>query len=458
MVMNVATAELPARAAAPSPSRPRATCSCRWTRPLRRKLSEVFVTYRMERDFTKEQILATYLNVVLFGQRSYGIAAAAETYYGKPLDELTVAQAATLAGIIQLPSRYNPVTNPKAAEVAPRLCAAAHDASWATSTKPPPQRPQPSPSPRAASRRCRTWKRRMWPSWCGRRSCSRFGEAAVNAGYKVFTTLDGRLQTAANRAAAHGPDRIRPAPWLSRPAGQGEGARRGRRRASSMRCWSKHEAVEPAAAGGGDQGGRHQCRRAHPRLAAMRRSTGMDCPGRGRVRKAALGAAPRKAADVRGRGRCGATWSPTSAARAQLAQLPQAQSALVALDPDDGAIVSLVGGFDFYRNKFNRVTQARRQPGSGFKPFLYSAALEEGFTPASVILDMPPVLESAATRKKLAAGEFRRGLRRADAAARGAGAVAQPGVDPHPADHRRRMPPSTTPRSSASTRTPCRAT
>ena len=105
----------PARAPAPSPSRPRATCSCPWTRPPRRKLSEVFVTYRMERDFTKEQILATYLNVVPFGQRAYGIAAAAETYYGKRLDELTVAQAATLAGIIQRPSRQNPVTDPKAA-------------------------------------------------------------------------------------------------------------------------------------------------------------------------------------------------------------------------------------------------------------------------------------------------------------------------------------------------------
>src|SRR5262245_47403142 len=82
----------------------------------RRKLSEVFVTYRMENDFTKEQILATYLNVIYFGQRSYGVAAAAETFYGKKLDELTVAEAATLAGVIQLPSRYNPVTNPKAAE------------------------------------------------------------------------------------------------------------------------------------------------------------------------------------------------------------------------------------------------------------------------------------------------------------------------------------------------------
>jgi penicillin-binding protein 1A len=91
-------------------------------------------------------------------------------------------------------------------------------------------------------------------------------------------------------------------------------------------------------------------------------------------------------------GRCGVRGHRPARA-ALLAQLPQAQSALVAMDPEDGAIVSLVGGFDFYRNKFNRATQARRQPGSGFKPFLYSAALDNGFTPATVILDMPPVLD-----------------------------------------------------------------
>ena len=87
------------------------------------------------------------------------------------------------------------------------------------------------------------------------------------------------------------------------------------------------------------------------------------------------------------------TWSPTTHGHAQLAQLPEAQSALVALDPNDGSVVALVGGFDYFTNKYNRVTQARRLPGSGFKPFLYSAALEHGFTPASVILDAPIVLE-----------------------------------------------------------------
>ena len=113
--------------------------------------------------------------------------------------------------------------------------------------------------------------------------------------------------------------------------------------------------------------------------------------------------------------RCGAgawraamssTWWPIWPGHAQLAQVPEAQSALVALDPNDGSVVALVGGFDYFTNKFNRVTQARRQPGSGFKPFLYSAALEHGFTPASrFLMDAPIVLDDSGAGENLAAGE-----------------------------------------------------
>ncbi len=117
---------------------------------------------------------------------------------------------------------------------------------------------------------------------------------------------------------------------------------------------------------------------------------------------------------------------------AQLAQLPEAQSALVALDPNDGSVVALVGGFDYFTNKYNRVTQARRLPGSGFKPFLYSAALEHGFTPASVILDAPIVLGGNGSEDDWRPENSERAVRRADAPARGAGALAQPGLDPHP--------------------------
>ena len=122
------------------------------------------------------------------------------------------------------------------------------------------------------------------------------------------------------------------------------------------------------------------------------------------------------------------------------------------MDPDDGAIVSMVGGFDYYSNKFNRVTQAKRQLGSGFKPFLYSAALEEGFTPASVILDMPIVLENAGEEENWRPENSDGTVRRAHAPARGAGVFTQPGVHPHPADHRPGCGRSSMPPSSVSRR------
>ena len=353
---------------------------------LRRKMSEVFVTYRMERDFTKEQILATYLNVIFFGQRSYGIAAAAETFFGKPLADVTVGEAATLAGIIQLPSRYNPVSNPQAAAVrrgyvlrrmeqlgyidSAQAAAAAQEPIASRGFAPLFDVEAPYVAELARQEVVR-----------------RFGPAAVNAGYKVFTTIDGRLQSAGNRALRiglieydrrhgyRGPlEKLKVDP-RSDPAALDE-------------LLAKRETVsllQPAVV-----------------LKVADTSAEVHIKGQGEARigwdglswarrqlkNGFTGAAPRKAAEVVAVGDVVYVISDRRGA-AQLAQLPDAQGALVAVDPLDGAIVSMVGGFDFYYNRFNRVTQARRQPGSGFKPFFYSAALEHGFTPASVILDMP---------------------------------------------------------------------
>ena len=199
MLMNVATADLAGQGGSTITQQAARNMFLSLDKTLRRKLSEVFVTYRMEKDFTKEQILATYLNVIFFGQRSYGIAAAAETFYGKSLNELSVAQAATLAGIIQLPSRYNPVTNPKAAEVRRtyvlRRMAALGYIDEATRAK--------AAAEPIASRGFAPLYDVEAPyvaELVRQDVVNRFGAAAVNAGYKVFTTLDSRLQTAANRA------------------------------------------------------------------------------------------------------------------------------------------------------------------------------------------------------------------------------------------------------------------
>lgn len=358
---------------------------------LRRKISEVFVTYRMEKNLTKEEILAAYLNVAYFGQRSYGIAAAAETFYGKRLDELSVAQAATLAGIIQLPSRYNPVTNPKAAEmrrtyVLGRMVRLGYIDS-ATAEKA-------SKEP-VASRgfALLTDVEAPYVAELARQEVvRRFGEGAVNAGYKVFTTLDGRLQAAANRAVRVGLMEYDRRHGYRGPLGKVtlEGAPSAEELDQMLSGFEAISLLQPAIV-----------------TAVKETSVQVHIRGQGEaniawdglswarpVVRGGLGANPRKASDVLKRGDVVHVVS-NRRGTAQLAQLPQAQAALVAMNPTDGAVVAMVGGFDFHSNKFNRVTQARRQPGSGFKPFLYSAALEQGFTPASVILDMPVVLEDA---------------------------------------------------------------
>lgn len=287
-------------------------------REWRRKLQEVFLTYRMEREFTKEQILALYLNVIFFGQRSYGVAAAAETYFGKSLADLTVGEAALLAGIPKAPTDMNPIASPQRARarrtyVVRRMhelgfidAAQAEEAN-AEEVDGKPNAPLHDVDAPYVAEMARI------------ELTSRYGEAALNAGYKVFTTIDSRLQAAANRAL-----------------------RLGLLEYDRRRGWR--------------------------------------------------GPAPKSAADVLARG--DVVYVVTNRERiAQLVQLPEAQGALVALDPDDGAIAALIGGFDYYTYRYNRATQASRQPGSGFKPFLYSAALDDGFTAASVILDAPIVMD-----------------------------------------------------------------
>ena len=354
----------------------------------RRKLQELFVTYRMEHDFTKEQILATYLNVILFGQRSYGIAAAAETYYGKRLDELTVAQAATLAGIIQLPSRQNPISHPKAAEarrayVLRRMTELGYidEATREAAAREP-----------VASRGFAPLVDVEAPyvaEFVRQEIVKRYGANAVNEGYRVFTTVDDRLQTAADRAL-----RIGLMEYDRRHGYRGAVAKLKLPAAASdddldemLGDYDSVNILQPAVVTKVDA----TSATVHIRAggSAVIRWEGMSWARP--ALKVGMGPMPRKAADVLARG--DVVYVIADKGAALLGQLPQAQAALVALDPHDGAIVSLVGGFNFYGNQFNRALQARRQPGSGFKPFLYSAALESGFTPASVFLDMPPVLD-----------------------------------------------------------------
>src|SRR5256884_389235 len=356
----------------------------------RRKLQETFVTYEMEHEFTKSEIFGLYLNVIFFGQRAYGVAAASETFFGKPLDQLTVAEAATIAGIPKAPSHYNPIVNPQLATgrrsyVLRRMRELGFiDAATADAAN---QQPM-----QARTHAPLFDVEAPYIAEMARLEVrQRFGPAAESSGYKVVTTIDGRLQAAANRAVRIGLiEYDRRHGWRG-PAGHVELAKATPEQLDQLvdeyaSVGNLSPAVVASVAGKSARvyvKTRGFAQIEWDGLSWARRVAGNEAPG----------PAPKSAADVVARGDVVYVVADPYG-HAQLAQVPEAQSALVALDPDDGSIAALVGGFDYFTNKYNRVIQAKRLPGSGFKPFLYSAALENGFTPASVLLDAPFVLEA----------------------------------------------------------------
>jgi penicillin-binding protein 1A len=351
----------------------------------KRKLSELFVTWRMEREFSKQEILGLYLNVIYFGQRAYGVAAAAETFFGKSLDELTVSEAATIAGVPQAPSRYNPISNPEFAQARRNYVLnrmhklrfiddAAFDAAKKENVSARAHAPLFEVEAPYVAEMARLDLR------------SRFGPAAEAAGYKVYTTIDGRLQTAANRAVRIGLiEYDRRHGWRG-PVGHAEVAGRTKETQFDglLDEYSSAGLLVPAVV----------VSVADKTARVFVRSRGfaqIPWDGLSWARKEDA-PAPKTAAEILAPG--DVVYVVTDGkGNAQLGQMPEAQSALVSLNPNDGGIVALVGGFDYFANKYNRVTQAKRLPGSGFKPFLYSAALDNGFTPASVLLDAPIVQE-----------------------------------------------------------------
>jgi len=355
----------------------------------RRKLQETFVTYRMEHEFTKQEIFGLYLNVIFFGQRSYGVAAAAEAFFGKTLDKLDVAEAATIAGVPKAPSRFNPIVDAQAATqrrayVLRRMRELGYiDAATAeAANKEPMQARAHAPlydveAPYVAEMARLELRQR-------------FGPSAETAGYKVYTTIDGRLQAAANRAVRVGLiEYDRRHGWRG-PAGHVDLPAHGE---------PDYDDLVDEYAGIGNLAPAVVTAVGDKTVKAYVKSLGpveIEWDGlswaRRELRNETLGPTPKEAAQVLARGDVVYVVADDKG-HAQLGQIPEAQSALVALDPNDGSIVALVGGFDYFTNKYNRVTQARRLPGSGFKPFLYSAALDNGLTPATVLLDAPIVLE-----------------------------------------------------------------
>ncbi len=352
----------------------------------RRKLAEAFLTYRMEHEFSKQEIFSLYLNVVFFGERAYGVAAAAETFYGKSLDQLSVAQAATLAGIVQLPSRYNPIVNPQFAKarrtyVLRRMKDLGYiDAATAATANA-------EPVEARAHAPLYDVDAQYVAEMARQEVRKRFGPKAETAGFKVYTTIDSRLQTAANRAVRLGLiEYDRRYGWRGATAHLDVDANADSSEMEDL--LDEYPPVGPLIPALVTQVADQSAKVYAKDLGFQQINWDGLAWARKQLDNERTGPTPKTAGEVLARGDVIYIYTDGQHA-AQLVQVPEAQAALVSLDPTDGSVSALVGGFDYFTNKYNRAVQAKRQPGSSFKPFLYSSALENGFTAASVLPDAP---------------------------------------------------------------------
>lgn len=365
-------------------------------RTFMRKFNEILLAVKIERALEKEDIFELYFNRVFLGHRSYGFEAAALVYYGTTISELSLAQHAMLAGIPKAPSRNNPISGPQGSLerrnwILGRMLGLGYidREAWTAAVAEPVSATHHGAQLSFAAHYAAEMARQEM--------LDRFGMAAYTNGYSVYTTISSELQQRAQDTVIQGlitydkRHGYRGAERRLPPPADGDSA------TSPLALWQAALTETPVVAGLTpvivtelvDQQAKilfrdgssdvllwdHGLRQASPYLSEN-----------------AVGRAPRSVEEVvsvgdliRVQRREDSSW--------QLAQVPAAQAALVSLNPDNGAIISIAGGMGFENSKFNRATQARRQPGSSFKPFVYSAALDAGFTAASIINDAPVVLQ-----------------------------------------------------------------
>ncbi len=385
-----------------------------------RKLKEIFLALKIERELNKSEILELYLNKIYLGNRAYGVGAAAQVYYGKSVQELTLPEIAMIAGLPKAPSRYNPIVNPERARdrrnyVLRRLLElgkidqARYDEAVAAEL----------------SADVRLSLAEIEALYVGEmvraEMVERFGEEAYTGGYQVFTTVDARAQAAANRALR--------AALLDYDVRHGY---RGVEARVELPEEQNDEAFEALLDSYTEIGGLAPAIvvAVEPRRARVYVDNlgfgvipweGLEW-GRRYIDESTVGPELENASGVLQAGdvirvapfegvpeseaapsdeaspKEGETVSEDDAPVLywSLRQVPAVSGALVSIKPEDGSVIALVGGFDFYQSKFNRAVQAERQPGSNFKPFIYSAALEKGYTPATLVNDAPVVFEDPA--------------------------------------------------------------
>jgi penicillin-binding protein 1A len=348
-----------------------------------RKAKEILLALKVEQELSKDRILEVYLNEIFLGQRSYGFAAAAQTYFGKPLERLSIAETAMLAGLPQNPHYANPVVNRQRAVARQRVVlermrvtGVITQAEWASAREEKLDVRSPLDVAVPAGHVAEMARRAV---------VERFGSEAYTQGLRVVTSLRAVEQRSAREAVRRAVlEHDRRTPWRGPedvedlPAGDGPELERAA--AQALRAHRDDEQLRVAIV-----------LQATPREVRVQLATGERLTLTGEaLRRAAPGLAPKAPAALalkRGavvrvmRVGQGGTWA--------LVQWPQVEGAFVALDPATGRIRALVGGFDFSRQPFNHATQAWRQPGSSFKPLLYSAALEQGVMPATLVDDLP---------------------------------------------------------------------
>ncbi len=354
-----------------------------------RKLTEIFIALRMEKALGKDQILELYLNKMFLGHRAYGVAAAAEYYYGKTLDQLTVAECATIASTFQLPSLVNPINSP-ARMIARRNWVIGQMLSNGYISKAEYTQAIAEPNHAFAHEQPIEVHAPYLAEMVRLQVLDRLGNDALTEGYVVHTTVRSDRQREAARALHQGL-----VAYDHRHGWRGPEAHK------ELAANATTEDYERALAGYTDLGQMlpglvlaSSAEAAQVYLDGGKTvSLGLEQVhwARPYISESRMGPAPTSVDAVLKRGDI-VRLDQDDKGVWQLTQVPAAQAALVSLRPEDGAVQALLGGFNFTRSKFNRAVMAARQPGSSFKPYFYSAAFNRGFTPASIVNDAPLVL------------------------------------------------------------------
>ena len=367
-----------------------------------RKFKEALLAFKLERELTKDQILELYVNKIFMGHRAYGFAAAAQIYYGKTLDELGLAEMAMLAGLPKAPSRDNPLTNPESA-MDRRNYVLGHmhnlgyidEDGYTVALE----------KPLAASRHALKYDvgAPYVAEMVRQYMVQAYDEKTYGDGFHVYTTIDAKLQRAANQALRAGLIEYDRRHGYRGPAGH-----------VSLSADAGHESLDDELKDYRVVGGLVPgiVLKLAEKSAQVYTQDGLNLEldwaglawARRHIDENTLGREPKFTRDILKPGdiiyvELVEVSDPDAKKAAafswRLAQIPAVSGALVALRPSDGAILALTGGFDFYQSSFNRVTQAERQPGSSLKPFIYTAALEKGYTAASTVSGAPIVIEDA---------------------------------------------------------------